>query len=178
MAELATIARPYARAAFEYAQKAQARPAWSQFLGTAAAVVSDPQVAPLIGNPRVKPAQLSELICQVAGTAAPANAANFARLLADNNRLLLLPLIASQYEQMRADAEGTAEVQITSAIALNEQQQARFAAALTKKLKRTVRLHCTVDANLVGGAVVKAGDFVIDGSLKGRIEKLTQTMLN
>ncbi len=130
----------------------------------------------LIGSPKVTATQLAKLVMDVAGAQSPANAANFAQLLADNRRLNLLPHIAAQYEQMRADAESTADVTLTSAVALSAEQQARFTAALTKRLKRTVRLHCSVDPNLVGGAVIRAGDFVIDGSLKGRLEKLTNLM--
>ncbi len=176
MAEKATIARPYARAAFDYARGDKDLPAWSQFLARASMVVVDPQVTGLIGSPKVTPIQLAKLVMDVVGAQAPANAANFAQLLADNRRLNLLPYIATQYEQMRADAESTADVTLTSAVALTADQQAKFTAALTKRLKRTVRLHCTVDPNLVGGAVVRAGDFVIDGSLKGRLEKLTNLM--
>ena len=176
MAEKATIARPYARAAFDYARSGAALPVWSVFLARAAAVATDPQVSGLIGSPKVTPAQLAQLVLDVAGPATPANANNFAKLLADNRRLNLLPQIALQYEQMRADAESTADVTLISAVALSAEQQAKFTAALTRRLKRTVRLHCSVDPNLVGGAVVRAGDFVIDGSLRGRLEKLTNLM--
>jgi F-type H+-transporting ATPase subunit delta len=178
MAELATIARPYARAAFEHAQTGAARPAWSQFLATASAAVSDARVVALVGSPRVKPEQLAEFITGLSGTAAPAGAANFVQLLAANGRLDLLPFIATQFEQLRADAEGTADVTITSAIALTAEQQAKFSAALTKRLKRSVRLHCAVDPTLIGGAVVRAGDFVIDGSLRERVRQLAGAMSN
>jgi F-type H+-transporting ATPase subunit delta len=178
VAEQATIARPYARAAFDYARAGNALPAWSRFLAVASQVATDSKVAPLIGSPKVTPAKLTELIMGVAGAEAPANAINFAQLLADNRRLNLLPYIVAQYEQMRAAAEGTADVALTSAVALTAEQQAKFSAALTKRLKRTVKLHCTVDPNLIGGAVVRAGDFVIDGSLRGRLEKLTTLMSN
>lgn len=176
MAEKATIARPYARAAFDYARAGNALPAWSAFLARASAVADDPQVSGLIGSPKVTPAQLAQLVMDVAGATAPANAGNFGRLLADNRRLNLLPAIAVQYEQMRADAESTADVTVTAAVPLTAEQQAKFTAALTKRLNRTVRLHCAVDPNLVGGALVRAGDFVIDGSLKGRLEKLTNIL--
>jgi F-type H+-transporting ATPase subunit delta len=176
MAEQATIARPYARAAFDYARAGNALAAWSEFLARAATAVADPQVAGLIGSPKVTPAQIAKLLTDVAG--APQNAGNFTQLLADNRRLALLPHIAAQFESMRADAESTADVTLTSAVALTADQQAKFTQALTKRLKRTVRLHCTVDPNLVGGAVIRAGDIVIDGSLKGRLEKLTTLMAN
>jgi F-type H+-transporting ATPase subunit delta len=176
MAEQATIARPYARAAFDYARAGNALAAWSEFLARAATAVADPQVAGLIGSPKVTPAQIAKLLTDVAG--APQNAGNFTQLLADNRRLALLPHIATQFESMRADAESTADVTLTSAVALTADQQAKFTQALTKRLKRTVRLHCTVDPNLVGGAVIRAGDIVIDGSLKGRLEKLTTLMAN
>ncbi|MCS6946869.1 MAG: F0F1 ATP synthase subunit delta [Steroidobacteraceae bacterium] len=178
MAELATIARPYARAAFDHARRADALSAWSAFLATAAAAVKDARFASLIGSPRVSPVQLAQFLLDIAGGAAPANADNFLRLLAENRRLPLLPLIAAQFEALRSDAEGIADVNLTSAVALTDEQRAKFVAALQKRLQRSVRLHCAVDPNLVGGAIVQCGDFVIDGSLRGRLERLATQMVN
>ncbi len=183
MAELITIARPYARAAFESASAAASLPAWSEFLARAAALVSDPGLAPLIGNPRVPPAQLIELLLELAGTqpaaAASAPAAhlleeqrNFLALLAHNRRLKLLPEIAAQYEVRRADAENIADVEVASARALTTEQSSSLKAALERRLGRAVRLHARVDPALLGGAVVHYGDFVVDGSLRRRVERM------
>ncbi len=96
--------------------------------------------------------------------------------LAENRRLGLLPEIAAQFEVLRAEIENVADVRIISAVQLNEAQQQRFAAALRKRLQRDVRLQCEVDPSLIGGAIVRAGDFVIDGSLKARLERLAGAM--
>jgi F-type H+-transporting ATPase subunit delta len=176
MAETATLARPYARAAFEYAQQQQGLAAWSEFLAAASAVVADGRVAPLIGNPNVDGEQLADLVMDVAGRGAGENAHSFLRVLADNDRMQLLPEIASQFEQLRAEVENTVDVTITSAIELTAEQRDKFAASLAKRFGRKVRLHCEVDPRLIGGAVVRAGDFVIDGSLHGKLERLRSAM--
>ncbi len=206
MAELITIARPYARAAFEAASAAAAMPAWSSFLARAAMAVGDARIEPLIGNPRVRTDELIELLLTVAeppagvspaatpGTlsaptaatgartaraAAPAASGrtpdeqrNFLVLLAHNRRLALLPEIAAQYELLRAQAEHVADVQVRAARELTAAQAAALSAALERRLGSAVRLHVSIDAALLGGAVVHYGDYVVDGSLRGRLERL------
>jgi F-type H+-transporting ATPase subunit delta len=176
MAENATLARPYARAAFEHAVAGNALAAWGTFLGGAKLAVGDARVAQLIGNPHVQPAELVELIAGVTGASGNEQAKNFLQLLAANGRVDLLPEIAEQFELLRAEKENTVDVELVSAVALSAEQQQKFQAALTNRLKRTVRLHLAIDPTLLGGAVVKAGDFVIDGSLKGRVERLGTTI--
>ena len=172
MAERATIARPYAKAAFEYARDAGAFAAWSQGLEAAAAIVSDPRVADLTMSPRWSAAELASLIVDVAAARLDPGMQNFVRVLAENRRLLVLPDIAAQYELLRAAVENTVEVDVVSAVALDAAQQAKLAAALTARLKRRVHMHNSVDAALLGGAIVRAGDLVIDGSLNGRLQRL------
>jgi F-type H+-transporting ATPase subunit delta len=172
MAENATLARPYARAAFEHAVTGNALAAWGTFLAGAKAAVNDERVLRLIGNPHVKAGDLVDLIAGVTGASTNESAKNFLQLLATNGRVDLLPEIANQFELLRAEKESTVDVELVSAVALSAEQQQKFQAALTKRFKRTVRLHLSVDASLLGGAVVKAGDFVIDGSLKGRVARL------
>ncbi|MBM0104185.1 F0F1 ATP synthase subunit delta [Steroidobacter sp. S1-65] len=176
MAEKATIARPYAKAAFESARQHNAFERWSTVLATASSVVQDERVAPLLSNPLVKPEELTGLIADIAGESMDDRTRNFLATLADNRRLALLPEIASMYEALRAEAENTADVQVVSAVALNDAQKQRLAAALKQRLKREVRLHCEVDESLIGGAIVRAGDFVIDGSLKARLDRLAVEM--
>ena len=176
MAEKATIARPYAKAAFESARQHRALESWSKVLATASSVVQDERVARLLSSPKVKPEQLSGLIGDIAGGELDEQTRNFLATLAGNRRLGLLPEIASMYEALRAEAENTADVQVVSAVALDEAQKQRLAQALKKRLKREVRLHCEVDASLIGGAIVRAGDFVIDGSLKARLDRLAVEM--
>jgi F-type H+-transporting ATPase subunit delta len=176
MVEKATIARPYAKAAFESAREHDAFERWSQVLAIASSVVQDERVARLLSNPRIEPEELTGLIAEIAGDAMTEQIRNFLATLADNRRLALLPEIAAKYEQLRAEAENVADVQVISAVALTDAQQQRLAAALKKRLQREVRLHCEVDESLIGGAIVRAGDYVIDGSLKARLDRLAVEM--
>ncbi|HEY5807871.1 MAG TPA: F0F1 ATP synthase subunit delta [Povalibacter sp.] len=176
MAEKVTIARPYAKAAFEFARERNAFGAWSEVLSTSSAIVTDERVAKLLSNPRVTPDQLVGLIADIAGKSLDEQGRNFLNTLAQNRRFDVLPEIAAIYEVLRAEVENTADVQVVSAVPLDEAQRQRLAAALKKRLKRDVRLHCEVDASLLGGAVVRSGDMVIDGSLKAGLEKLTRAI--
>lgn len=176
MAEKATIARPYARAAFEFAQINGAFQQWSDALAVAAAAVTDSSAAKLLNHPRVTATQLVELIGEVAGSKLDSSAKNFIATLAQNRRLALLPYIAQMYEVLRADVEGVADVDVISAVPLDAAQQQRLTSALQTRLKRTVRLHCSVDASLMGGAIVRCGDLVIDGSVKERLARLAATI--
>ena len=172
MAERATIARPYAKAAFEYAREANAFAAWSKGLERAAQIVSDPSVAPLTKSPQWPADKLVSLITDVAGAQLNAGMQNFVRVLAENHRLLLLPEIAVHYEVLRSAVENTIDVDVVSAVPLDAAQTEKLKQALSTRLKRQVRMQNSVDATLLGGAVVRAGDLVIDGSLKGRLERL------
>ena len=170
MAERITTARPYAKAIFALARKGNTLGATSTGLQRAATVVVDPAVHDLLGSPHVTPAQLAGLVNDVAGL--DENGRNFVSLLAQNRRLGFLPEIAALFEQMKAEVENAVDVEVVAASALTSEQESRYAAALQKKLGRQVRLHTKVDSSLLGGAVLKAGDLVIDGSLKGRLDRL------
>lgn len=179
MAEKATIARPYARAAFAYASEHKEFARWSELLNAAAVVVSDPNVAKLLSNPKVPPTELVQLIVDVVGgSGADEHGRNFLNTLAANRRLNLLPEISSMFEKLRAEVENIADVEVTSAVELSPEQRERLAGALKKRLKRDVRLHCNVDASLIGGAIVRCGDLVIDGSLKARLERLASQLVH
>ena len=178
MAEGATVARPYARAAFEYAQGAKALARWGDLLEIAATVARDERFAALLGNPKVTTLALADFVLEIAGDKADDHGRNFVRLLAQNQRLALLPEIAVQFALLRAAVENTVDVEIVSAIALTPADTEKFARALTRRLNRIVRLHPSVDPGLIGGAVVRAGDFVLDGSVKGKLERLGQSMAN
>lgn len=172
MADRITIARPYAKAAFKAAAAAKRLPEWSEGLNVGAATVTDERVAPLLGSPRTTPAQLAQLVIDIAGKNADTPLQNFLRTLAENRRLGYLPEIAQVFDRMKDEAEGTVDVTVTSAAPLSATEQDRLAAALAKRFGRKVRVHAGVDATLIGGAVIRAGDLVIDGSYKSKLERL------
>ena len=170
MPDKSTIARPYAKAAFAAADGRLGE--WSAALRRAAAVVTDERVAALLDNPRVTPEQLAELICSIADPQLDAARRNFIRTLADNHRLRCLPEVAARFDELKAEAEGTIEVEVTSATPLTDAQRRSLASALERRLRRSVRLRCALDPTLIGGASVRAGDLVIDGSLRSRLERI------
>jgi F-type H+-transporting ATPase subunit delta len=178
VADRATIARPYARAAFAHAQATKDFANWSKLLGAAATGAKDARVARLIGNPHVTGDELVDLLGGLSKQAAGEGGKNFLRALAENNRLALLPEIAAQYEKLRAEVEGLVDVTVIAAREIAAPQQKRLEAALAKRLGRDVRMQMQIDESLIGGAIVRAGDLVIDGSLKGRLERLGSALQN
>ncbi|HEU4623604.1 MAG TPA: F0F1 ATP synthase subunit delta [Steroidobacteraceae bacterium] len=172
MADKSTIARPYARAAFEEAKRTGRLADWSQALQVAAAVVQDERVEDLLDNPKVTPGQLAQLIEDIAGPRLDELGRNFVQMLADNHRLAYLPEISEIFEELKDEEEGIVDVTVTSAAPLDEQQRNTLSEALARKLQRRVRLHCDIDPKLIGGAVLRAGDLVIDGSLRTRLDRI------
>jgi F-type H+-transporting ATPase subunit delta len=172
MAEKTTIARPYAKAAFQEAQGDQRLTQWSDTLHTAAAVVGDARVHELLGNPSVSGEDLARFVMDLSGPALDEHAQNFFRTLAENRRLGYIPEISALFDALKDQAEGVVDVTVTSAVPLAAAQQQALSQALERKLKRTVRLHYATDSNLIGGAVLRAGDMVIDGSLLGRLKRI------
>jgi len=172
MAEKSTIARPYAKALFELALERKMLGAWSEALALVAAVASDERVKKLLTSPRVTIEQLADFVIDVAGDKLDEVGRNFIRVLTANRRLGFLPEIAAVYEKLKAAEENTVDVTVTSAVTLDMEQQQRFSQAMSARLKRDVRLHCEVDSTLLGGAVLRANDLVIDGSLRGQLERL------
>jgi F-type H+-transporting ATPase subunit delta len=172
MAEKTTIARPYARAAFEEAAGEAKLAPWSESLRAAATVVQDPRVQELLANPRVSAEALAQLLIDAGGPGLDEHGRNFMRTLADNRRLSYLPEISALFDQLKDGAEGVVDVTVTTAVALESAQRAPLAAALERRLGRQVRLHCETDRALIGGAVVRAGDLVIDGSVRTRLDRI------
>jgi F-type H+-transporting ATPase subunit delta len=172
VAERITIARPYAKAAFAQARAGSQLEAWSQALATAAAVAGDARVKPLFGNPHVSPQQLAALFNDIGGAAFSGEVQNFIATLAANRRLGFLPEVAGRFEQLRADHERKVDVTVSSAVELSAAQRERLIAALGKRLNREVRLHSELNPALLGGAVLRADDLVIDGSLSGGLSQL------
>ena len=176
MAEISTLARPYAQAAFELAKSQKALSKWSEMLGLLSAIVEDKRVYGLIGNPKASKELISGLIIDVAGQKLNAQAQNFVKLLVENGRLRLLPQVAVLFEAFKADEESTLQAEVISAFELSSEQKSKIAAALKKRLGREVTVVTSVNANLLGGAIIRAGDLVIDGSASGQLNKLASTL--
>lgn len=172
MSELSTLARPYAEAAFRLAQGENDLAGWSSRIATLAAIVSDAQVARLIADPAVAAGRVADLIIEVAGGGLGERGGNFVKVLADNDRLALLPEIAAQFETLKANAEGTLEATIISAQELTQAQVDDLVAGLKTKFNRAVNVQVAVDPELIGGAVITIGDQVMDGSVKGRLQRM------
>lgn len=172
MAEKSTLARPYAQAVFQLAQGQRALPAWSGYLQRLAGTVNDLNVRRLIVSPRVTDAQRVAIVAEVAGLKPEDKAVNLLRELARNKRLGVLPEIAALYEVLRAEAERSLQAEVVSAFDITGEQKQQLAAALKKRLDREVTLICRTDESLIGGAIVRAGDLVIDGSVTGKLGKL------
>jgi|HigsolmetaAR201D_1030396.scaffolds.fasta_scaffold00874_9 ATP synthase, F1 delta subunit len=176
MAEYSTIARPYAQGVFKAAQAAGNLAKWSEMLEFAAAVARDPTMNALLGSPRLTKEQLVELFLSVCGDRLDEQGRNLIRLLAENRRLQLLPQIAAQYAELRAEAEATVNARLITAQPVDPGTQQKVAQALSQRLQRKVTLSTETDASLLGGAIIRAGDLVIDGSVRGRLERLAATL--
>lgn len=176
MAELTTLARPYAKAAFEYAQAHQQLANWSAMLGLAAAVSQDDTMQRVLKAPRLTSTEKATTFVEVCGDKFDAQARNFLSIVSENNRMELLPEIADMFELYKAEREQSVDVDVTSAFALNDEQQDKLAKVLSARLGREVRLHAAEDASLIGGVVIRAGDLVIDGSVRGKLAKLAEAL--
>lgn len=176
MAELTTLARPYAKAAFEYAQAHQQLANWSAMLGLAAAVSQDDTMQRVLKAPRLTSTEKATTFVEVCGDKFDAQVRNFLSIVSENNRMELLPEIADMFELYKAEQEQSVDVDVTSAFALNDEQQDKLAKVLSARLGREVRLHAAEDASLIGGVVIRAGDLVIDGSVRGKLAKLAEAL--
>jgi F-type H+-transporting ATPase subunit delta len=170
MAEVATIARPYAEAVFAMADKAGTLSAWSDALANLASIAQAPELTQLYGNPKVSSAQLAGLF--TAAGEMPAEAKGLVAALTENKRLEALPAIAAQFELLKAEREGAVDAHIASAYALEGAELASLVADLERRFKRKVRPHVSIDQSLIGGALVRVGDQVIDGSVRGKLEAM------
>lgn len=175
MSELTTVARPYAKAAFEYAVESKAVDNWLEMLVFAAEVSLNPTITEhLSGGMGVEQAQ--ELFLNVCGEQLDSKGQNFIKVLAENGRLLVLPQVVAEFSSLKAEFDKEIAVDVTSAVELSTEQQTTLSAALEKRLARKVKLNCNVDVNVVSGLIIKAGDMVIDGSIKGKLNRLATTM--
>ncbi|MBI1195604.1 MAG: F0F1 ATP synthase subunit delta [Gammaproteobacteria bacterium] len=176
MAELNTIARPYAQAVFQLAEGKKDLAKWSDVLATLSVIANDEGVKALAGDPAVDKGKLRALIGDLCGDIATDEVKSLIALLIDNRRFSVLPEIAQLYELYRAESEKTIQVDVISAYALNAKQKDSIVAAMTKRLGREVKLVATTDKSLVGGAIIRAGDLVIDGSVVKQMNRLGSTL--
>lgn len=176
MAELSTLARPYAKAAFEYAREHGALAQWSEQLTVAALVATDAGMDAVLGNPSLTSEQQARIMIDVCGDALGAQAQNFISILAANKRLDLLPEILSRFELFKANQEKSIDVEVISAFDLADAMAQKLADVLGKKLEREVKVSTSTDNDLLGGVLIRAGDLVIDGSVRGRLNKLAEAL--
>lgn len=178
MAEVQTLARPYARAVFELASADAATAQWSAALKSLAQLVQMPQIVSLIGHPALTRRQLAGLLSDALGDQGTPQLRALLALLSENHRLRLLPAIAAQYEALKAVAESRIDIEITTAVKVQDAQAQRLTDAIQRRLKKETQVHWAIDQSLIGGARIRAGDTVVDGSLKGELVRLAQTLVN
>ena len=172
MAEPSTVARPYAEAAFKLADAAGALGKWSEMLAALAQVAQDARVRAAVADPNLSDAQVAGLFIAILAGKLSGEAENFVRVLAQNNRLPLLPEIHRQFEALKNEREGVVEAEVQSAFELTGAQLADLIQRLEKKTGRKVRAQVSVDRELIGGVKVVLGDKVIDGSVRGQLAAL------
>ncbi|MGF1546953.1 MAG: F0F1 ATP synthase subunit delta [Thiotrichales bacterium] len=176
MSDLNTVARPYARALFETARDSGKLESWSESLEVLSAFAADPSLHRMLQQPSLSREEAAGLLIKSCGVQIDESAKNLVRVLADNGRLAVLPQISALYENLRAEAEGVVEAEIITAMEIDPTQHQAIANALQQRLGREVKTSTRIDPSLIGGAIVRAGDLVIDGSIKGRLDKLTSVM--
>jgi len=174
--EKTTIARPYAEAIYGRAQETDKLDLWSDMLALLAAAASDPEVAAVIANPLLPPARVQELMLDIGGDSLDQEGRNLVKVLIANDRLALLPEIAELYERLKRQRQGMLQVQVTSAYVLNAAQNKALAQALKERLGRDIEISAEKDPKLIGGIMIRAGDLVIDGSVRGQLHKLANEL--
>jgi len=175
MSEFVTVARPYAKAAFDFAVEHNSVESWQHMLAFTAAVAENEQMAELLSG-ALAPETLSESFITICGEQLDVNGQNLIKVMAENGRLKVLPDVLKQFIQLRAALEATMEVEVTSASTLSETQLSKISAAMEKRLSRKVKLNCKIDKSVMAGVIIRAGDMVIDGSVRGRLDRLADVL--
>jgi len=176
MAELTTLARPYAKAAFEFAMDAKQLAEWSEMLTFVAAVVKDETTQQMLTSPHLTKQDQQQAMLNICEGKLDEKATNFIKLLAVNGRLLALPEIETLFDFLRSEFEKTIEAQVTSASELSDKQISQLKQKLAAKLGRQVEINLDLDKELLGGFIIQAEDLVIDGSVRGQLAKLSDTL--
>jgi F-type H+-transporting ATPase subunit delta len=176
MSELSTLARPYAEAVFKTAIENKSVPKWSDMLEFLSVVMQDKEMTKVVINPKVNHEQLTQLLLDICQDQLSKEGVNFLKLLVQNDRLILAPQISELYESFKAEHEGYVDVEVISAYALSKDEQKKFATMLEKKLDKKVHITSSIDKTLIGGFLAKAGDKVIDGSIRGQLQQLAKKL--
>jgi len=176
MAELTTVARPYAKAAFQFANENSKLSEWSEILSFVTAVVEDETVAEVLDDPKFTSEQKADVVTKICAERLDKGIQNFISLLASNGRLALLPQIVELYEKLKAEQEQSVDVEIISAFEVSPAENQILAGALAKRFNQEVNIETKVDQSIIGGLIIRAGDLVIDGSVRGKLAKLAETM--
>ena len=175
MAELTTIARPYAKAAFDFAVEKQAVEKWAEMLNFVALVSENETMKPLLSGSMASN-KLAELFIGVCGEQLDAHGQNLIKVMAENGRLDVLPAVVELFAELRNDWSKEVEAQVLSAFELSEEQKQQIIVSLTNRLARKVKLNCSIDNSLIAGVIIKAGDLVIDGSVSGKLNRLAEKL--
>lgn len=175
MSELTTIARPYAKAAFDYAVENNTVPQWQEMLAFAAAVAGNDAIEAILTGSMAAD-KLADVFVNVCGEQLDQNGQNLIKVMAENGRLQALPEVSELYDAFKAEYDKQIDVDVTSAVELNDAQQSELSASLEKRLARKVKLNCNVNPDLVAGVIIKAGDTVIDGSVRSKLNRLSDAL--
>lgn len=176
MAELVTVARPYAKAAFKFADETKTAAEWSAMLAFSAAVVADKTVAAALDNPQLTADKKAELFISICGDKLNVAGKQFVRELAQNKRLKTLPQVSALFDKFLAEQQRKQDVQVSSAYELSAAEKESLKKALAKKLGKEIALQSEVDKSLIGGVVIRAGDLVIDSSVRGKLQQLSNVL--
>lgn len=175
MSELTTVARPYAKAAFDFALEQGALDQWGEMLEFTAAIATDSTIASFLSSSATV-GKTTDVFLGVCGDELDDNGKNFIKVMAENERLPALPAVSELYQAFRADYEKEVTVDVKSAVRLLKAQQTELSKALEKRLQRKIKLNCSVDKSIMGGLIIEAGDTVIDGTLRGKLDRLATAL--
>jgi len=176
MAEVSTVARPYAKAAFEYAQEKGALTQWSDMLAMASAVAANSDMKKVFDSPSLTSEQKAAIFVDVCGAEFGSDAKNLVSSLAEHKRLAALPMIAEMFEELKAAKDQAVDVMVTSAFEMTAEQQSKLTETLKNKWQKDVSIETEVDSSLIGGVIIRAGDVVIDSSVRGKLAKIAEAV--
>ena len=175
MAEITTIARPYAKAAFDFAIEKDAVDSWAEMLNFAAMVSENDTIKPLLSG-ALSSDKLAELFIGVCGEQINVQVQNLLKVMSENGRLGTLPAVFQLFVEMKHEWAKEIEANVVSAIELTSVQQQDISVSLEKRLARKVKLNCSIDTSLIAGVIITAGDLVIDGSVRGKLSRLSDML--